>query len=68
MKLVRMQLFCIEYAENLGSLSVLIEATDYAEAERLFKEEYKNRFPILSITKYKVPVFKKVTKTITVEL
>lgn len=68
MKLVQMKLFCIEYAGNIGPRQVLIEAENYAEAERLFKEKCETKFHIFSITEHRIPTFKKVTKITTVEL
>lgn len=67
MKLIALPIYCIEYQSVLGFDSVLIEASSFAEAEQLFKENFEN-CTINSINKYCTKTYRKSTKTINIEV
>jgi hypothetical protein len=68
MKLIKISLFKIECTDNFKSnITMLLEADSFAEAEKLFIENYPE-YKLKSITKYCVDVFRKSTKTINIEV
>ena len=68
MKLVKITLFYIEYKGIYGTESVLIEAENFSEAERLFNMKYENKYSIAKISKYGIDAYRKSIKTINIEV
>lgn len=68
MKLIKIKLFHIEYHGNYGLTSVLIEAENFTEAEKLFNMQYNNRFTISKISIYNMEVFRKSIKLNNIEV
>lgn len=68
MKLIKIKLFKIEYDTKYNyGIIMLLEADSFAEAEKLFTENYPE-YRLKGITRYYGEVFRKSIKTISVEV
>lgn len=68
MKLIKIEVFKIEYDDKYSSdIIMLLEASSFAEAEKLFTENYPE-YRLRSITRYYGKVLRKSIKTISVEV